>query len=144
MKILFVCLGNICRSPLAQGIAENMSTIHYFDSAGISAYHQGSLPCEGSLWVAQKHGISLTHIRSRPIVFPQDDQFDWIIALDSQNQKDLIHLGFDEKKVKKLGEFGLDGLDIPDPYYYVGFEGFEKIFSMIECCVQNLLRKLDV
>lgn len=143
MKVLFVCLGNICRSPLAQGIAESMSKKHLFDSAGTSGYHRGSPPCKGSRWVAQKHNISLSHIKSRPVRYPDDNDFDLIIALDSNNQKDLLEMGFEKKKVKKLGDFGFNGLDIPDPYYYVGLEGFEKIFSMIESCLQVLIKELN-
>lgn len=143
MKILFVCLGNICRSPLAQGIAENLSSKHSFSSAGISGYHRGSPPCNGSQWIAQSHGISLTHIKSRPVRYPQDDEFDLIIALDSNNERDLLEMGFCREKVKKLGDFGFDGMDVPDPYYYTEKEGFKQIYIMIERCIQNLLKDLD-
>lgn len=143
MKILFVCLGNICRSPLAQAIAESHSQKHFFDSAGLSDFHQGSPPCDGSQKVAQKHKLSLKHIRSRPVRFPQDDCFDLLLALDEQNQKALLKMGFAREKVKKLGDFGFDGLDVPDPYYYKDMEGFEKVYKMIEICVKNLLKEID-
>lgn len=143
MKVLFVCLGNICRSPLAQGVAEYLNTQYSFDSAGISGYHRGSSPCKGSLWVAQKHNVPLSHIKSRPVRYPKDNEFDLIIALDSNNERDLLEMGFAREKVKKLGDFGFGGLDVPDPYYYVGMEGFEKVYLMIEECVKNLLKELD-
>lgn len=143
MKILFVCLGNICRSPLAQAIAEFYGRGHFFDSAGTSDFHQGSPPCEGSIKIAQKHNLSLAHIRSRQIQFPQDNSFDLLIALDSQNLQDLLELGFAQEKVRKLGEFGFDGLDVPDPYYYTEMEGFEKVYTMIETCIKNLLEEID-
>lgn len=143
MKILFVCLGNICRSPLAQAIAESCTQKHAFDSAGLSDFHQGSPPCEGSQKIAQKHNLSLKHIKSRPVSFPQDDRFDLLLALDAQNEKDLLKMGFKREKVKKLGDFGFDGLDVPDPYYYKEMEGFEKVYAMIEICVKNLIKEID-
>lgn len=143
MKVLFVCLGNICRSPLAQGIAQKYSKHYVFHSAGISGYHRGSSPCKGSLYVAQKNDVDLSHIKSRPVRYPRDDEYDLIIALDSHNQQDLLEMGFEREKIKKLGDFGFDGLDVPDPYYYVGMEGFEKVYAMIEKCVLNLIRELD-
>lgn len=143
MKILFVCLGNICRSPLAQAIAESCSQRHYFDSAGLSDFHQGSLPCAGSQKIAQKHQLSLSHIKSRPVIFPQDDSFDLLVAMDEQNQQALLKMGFASQKIKKLGDFGFDGLDVPDPYYYKEMEGFEKVYQMIEICIKNFLKEID-
>ncbi|WP_027327585.1 low molecular weight protein-tyrosine-phosphatase [Helicobacter pametensis] len=143
MKILFVCLGNICRSPLAQAIAQKYNQDHEFDSAGISGYHRGSPPCKGSQWVAREHNIPIMHITSRPVRYPKDDHFDLILALDTQNYQDLLAMGFEAHKVRKLGEFGFDGLDVPDPYYYTGMEGFERVYSMIETCVLNLIKEIN-
>lgn len=143
MKILFVCLGNICRSPLVQAIAEASSQKHTFDSAGLSDFHQGSPPCDGSQKIAKKHGLSLSHIKSRPVCFPKDDRFDLLLALDGENQKALLKMGFQKEKIKKLGDFGFDGLDVPDPYYYKEMEGFKKVYEMIEICVKNLLKEID-
>lgn len=143
MKILFVCLGNICRSPLAQAIAESHSQKHYFDSAGLSDFHQGSPPCEGSQKIAKMHHISLDHMRSRPVVLEKDDQFDLLVGMDEENQKALLKMGFAQNKVKKLGSFGLKGMDIPDPYYFTKIEDFEKIYQMIEVCIKNFLKEID-
>ncbi|GAA7265508.1 low molecular weight protein-tyrosine-phosphatase [Helicobacter pylori] len=138
-SVLFVCLGNICRSPLAQGIARHYDPYGHFDSAGLREYHQGEKPCKGIEEIAKKYNISLKGITSRCIVYPKDEAFDWIICMDEQNYQDLIKLGFCAQKIKKLGEFGFGGADIPDPYYYVGIEGFEKVYSMIKQGVVNLL-----
>lgn len=141
-RILFVCLGNICRSPLAEGIARDLDGSHSFDSAGLSGYHRGERPCKGSLAVAKKYGVSLEGIVSRPIRYPKDNDFDLIVCMDSQNFQDLLSLGFEREKIKKLGDFGFDGEDVPDPYYYVGMEGFERVYAMIKECTVNLLKTL--
>lgn len=141
-SVLFVCLGNICRSPLAEGIARHYNQELIFDSAGLSGYHRGEKPCKGSQAIAQKNGILLEGITSRPIRYPKDDKFDLIICMDTQNYQDLLELGFDKEKVKKLGYYGFDDLDVPDPYYYVGSEGFERVFAMIESGVKNLLKSI--
>ncbi|MCX2716688.1 low molecular weight phosphotyrosine protein phosphatase [Helicobacter sp. MIT 21-1697] len=142
-SILFVCLGNICRSPLAQGIARHITQQHHLnielDSAGTSGWHIDEEPCAGSRYIAKKHGFSIDDLRGRRVSVYADDTFDLIIALDKSNYADLLALGFDKAKVKKLGEFGLKGADIPDPYTYKDMEGFERIYQMIYLCVHNLL-----
>jgi len=145
-SILFVCLGNICRSPLADGIANKIarekSLELYCDSAGTSAFHKGESPCENSQKVAKKYGVDISGLRSRPIVPKDLEEFDIVVAMDEQNKKDLLSYGF--KNVYKLGEFGkLDGADIPDPYYYRGFKGFELVYEMIEKAVIDLLEKVS-
>lgn len=141
-SVLFVCLGNICRSPLAEGIARHLEGKIAFDSAGLSGYHRGERPCKGSQAVAERHHILLEGITSRPISYPKDNGFDLIICMDSQNYEDLLELGFSKEKVKKLGDFGFGGEDVPDPYYYVGDEGFERVYAMISEGVANLLESI--
>ncbi|HIV49448.1 low molecular weight protein-tyrosine-phosphatase [uncultured Helicobacter sp.] len=144
-SILFVCLGNICRSPLAEGIAreiikkENLAIV--VDSAGTSGWHIDEPPCEGSRMVAKKHGFSIDDLRGRRLSVYADDSFDLIIALDSKNYRDILSLGFDKNKVRKLGDYGLDGADVPDPYTYRDMEGFEAVYAMIERGVRHLLSK---
>lgn len=140
--MLFVCLGNICRSPLAEGIARHFEGGIVFDSAGLSGYHRGEKPCKGTQEIAQKHHISLEGITSRPIAYPKDDSFDLIVCMDSQNYEDLLERGFSKEKIKKLGDFGFGGEDVPDPYYYVGLEGFERVYVMISEGVKNLLESI--
>lgn len=142
-SILFVCLGNICRSPLAEGLARHIIKQHNLtlrvDSAGTSGWHIDEPPCEGSRMVAKEHGFSIDDLKGRRISVYADDSFDLLIALDSHNYADLLKLGFDKKKVKKLGDFGLKGADVPDPYAYKDKAGFERVYEMIELCVYNLL-----
>ncbi|QOG12330.1 low molecular weight protein-tyrosine-phosphatase [Arcobacter sp. FWKO B] len=140
-KILFVCLGNICRSPLAEGIAKyyisknNLDII--VDSAGTSSFHIGENPCPHSVQIAQNKGIDISQLTARQVKQKDFSEFDLIIGLDKSNITNLKIMGC--KNVKLLGDFGLDGEDIPDPYFFDGFDGFEKVFDMIEVGVINII-----
>ncbi|WP_457745529.1 low molecular weight protein-tyrosine-phosphatase [Sulfurimonas sp.] len=139
-SVIFVCLGNICRSPLAEGIAqkivdENSLQIE-IDSAGTGSWHIGEAPCENSIKVAKKHNIDISHLRARQITREDILKFELIVALDSKNFTDLKRMG--ATNIVKLGDYGYDGADVPDPYFFHGFEGFEKVYEMIEICVNNL------
>ncbi len=140
-SILFVCLGNICRSPLAEGIARHYIQTHqldiHVDSAGTGNWHVGEAPCDNSVKVAAHHGIDISHQRARQFKTQDILDFDLIIALDQSNYNDLKKLG--ASNLHKLGAFGFNHEDVPDPYFFPGFEGFEKVYSMIETCVHNLL-----
>ncbi|MBN2815741.1 MAG: low molecular weight phosphotyrosine protein phosphatase [Campylobacterales bacterium] len=144
-KILFVCLGNICRSPLAEGIAKNYSehqALNYeIDSCGTSNFHEGEAPCDNSVKIANKHSIDISMQRSRPIQKKDFHYYDKIIALDESNLEDLISMGAPKKKLHKLGAYGYNNQDVPDPYFFKGFEGFEKVFEMIENSVIQLLNE---
>lgn len=145
-KILFVCLGNICRSPLAHGIAETIIKDHslkwIIDSAGISDWHAGESPCDNSIKVATNHKIDISTQRSRPIQKEDIGLFEYVIAMDRQNKADMEAFGF--ANVHLLGDFaGYNGTDVPDPYFFNGFEGFEKVYNMIELCVRDLIRKIE-
>ncbi|PAF42484.1 low molecular weight protein-tyrosine-phosphatase [Helicobacter sp. 11S02596-1] len=143
MNILFVCLGNICRSPLAEGIARHyvskLGLEANIDSAGTSGWHDGEPPCEGSINVAKKYGIDISSLRSRKISPYQDDSFDVIVAMDKGNVADLLAMGFVRSKIVKLGAFGLKNADVPDPYHYTDGKGFEAVYAMINTGVKNLL-----
>ncbi len=145
-SILFVCLGNICRSPLADGITNKIAREKnldlYIDSAGTSSFHKGEPPCENSQKVAKKYGINIYGLKSRPIVPKDLEEFEIVVAMDEQNKRDLLHYGF--KKVYKLGDFGgLRGKDVPDPYYFIGFKGFEIVFDMIQKGVNALINDIQ-
>jgi len=139
-SLLFVCLGNICRSPLAEGIAKKIAQEHNIDinvdSAGTGNWHIGEAPCEGSVKVAQMHDIDISHLRARE--FTQEDikKFDLIIVLDEKNMLDVKKMG--AKNIEKLGCFAYDCKDVPDPYFFDGFDGFLEVYKMIEICVNNL------
>lgn len=145
-KIVMVCLGNICRSPLAEGILKskvNTSNV-IIDSAGTSAFHSGALPDSRSIAVAKQHHIDITDQRSRPFKIDDFDKFDIIYTMDTSNYNNIIRLARnknDEAKVKMiLGE----GKNVPDPYYG-GDHGFQNVYQMLdEACnkiAENLKNK---
>ncbi len=140
-KIIFVCLGNICRSPLAEGIAREIAQKNNLnikvDSAGTGDYHIGDAPCPNSIKVAKLNNIDISNLKSRQVNNNDFKEFDLIIALDEKNRIDLLRMG--AINVKKLGEFGRNGECVPDPYFFNGFEGFEVVFEMIRECTENLL-----
>ena len=140
-RILFVCLGNICRSPLAQAIAQDLALKYNLDleinSAGTGHWHIGEAPCENSIKVAQQRGLDIASYKAQQVTKKDFDYYDLIVGLDQSNIQNLKALGC--KNPLKLGDFGFNGQDVPDPYFFEGFEGFDKVFDMIETCVNNLL-----
>ncbi|WP_068310701.1 low molecular weight protein-tyrosine-phosphatase [Polycladidibacter hongkongensis] len=145
-SVLFVCLGNICRSPLGEGIFAHL--VHErglegqfeIDSAGTGAWHVGKQPDERSIEIAKKHGIDLTGQRARQVSEQDFYRFDTIIAMDRSNLKNL------RKIEPKDGTATLqlmlpDGGDVPDPYYG-GRDGFADVFTMVERACTSLLNKL--
>ncbi len=140
-SILFVCLGNICRSPLAEGVArvyiEEKGLDIKVESAGTGSWHIGETPCAGSQKIAKIHGVDISHHKARQITQEDFKKFDLLVALDSKNLADLRSMG--ATNVLKLGNFGYDGSDVPDPYFFDGFEGFEKVYEMIQKCTRNLI-----
>jgi protein-tyrosine phosphatase len=148
-KILFVCLGNICRSPLAHGVAEDIIRKKHLDfdvdSAGTSHWHNGEAPCENSIKVAKTHGIDIAKQISRNIEEEDIETYDYVFAMDRQNKEDLEAFGF--KNVYLLGDFAhLNGVNVPDPYFFTGQSvkfGFEKVYTMIATCVEDILRKIE-
>jgi protein-tyrosine phosphatase len=137
---LFVCLGNICRSPLCEGFAKYYSKKFQLnltiDSAGTSAYHVGENPCEISQKIASQNQINISQLQSRQVTQEDFFKFDLIVALDNQNLKDLKNMGC--KNVVKLGDFGYEGADVPDPYYYQ--DQIDVVWDMIEVCITNLIK----
>jgi protein-tyrosine phosphatase len=139
-SVLFVCLGNICRSPLAEGYArkvvlENKLDI-VIDSAGTGNWHVGETPCENSIRVALAHGIDIAYLKARQVKKEDFNHYDLIVALDENNYRDLKKSG--AKNLVKLGDYGYQGKDVPDPYFFDGFDGFEEVYKMIEICVNKL------
>ena len=140
-SILFVCLGNICRSPLAEGIAKNYIKEKKLDliieSAGTGHWHIGEAPCENSIKVALLNGIDISNQKAQQVKKSDFKTFDLIVGLDDSNISNLKNLGC--KNPIKLGDFGFNGECVPDPYFFDGFEGFDKVFEMIDVCVRNLI-----
>ncbi|XDD44562.1 low molecular weight protein-tyrosine-phosphatase [Leptospira sp. WS60.C2] len=153
IKVLFICLGNICRSPAAQGAFENLvkkqNKEHLFeiDSCGTSGYHDGELPDPRTRKVALNRGIHLTH-RSRKLRRIDLIDFDYLLVMDENNFQEVMSLTTEEsirKKVFKFASFRTEiGPDIvPDPYYG-GESDFEKVQDLVEDCSVGFLKYLGV
>ena len=142
-SILFVCLGNICRSPIAEGVARKLieqgGRPISVDSAGTGNWHVGEAPCAHSVTVARNNGVDISYLRARQVRKADFESFDLIVALDQSNYRDLKAMGC--KNLVKLGDYGFDGADVPDPYFFKGFDGFENVYKMIEECVRELLSR---
>lgn len=148
-KILFVCLGNICRSPAAQGIMQafidekGLQNEFELDSAGLYAGHAGELPDQRMRVHARRRGYELTH-RSRPVRSSDFDDFDLIVAMDDSNFQGLKRLAptvEDENKIVRMIDYVKSFPhyhSVPDPYYE-GSEGFELVLDMLEEGCSNLL-----
>jgi protein-tyrosine phosphatase len=143
-SVLFVCLGNICRSPLAEAILSEIARKNGFelfvDSAGTGSWHIGEAPCDNSIKVALRHDLDIRDMRARQVGQEDLCRFDIIIGLDDKNVADLKKIG--AAHVYKLGSFGYNGLDVPDPYFFPGYDGFENVFAMIETCSEHLFERL--
>lgn len=150
-KILFVCLGNICRSPAAQGIFESIVRANgsgeYFevDSAGLYSGHRGQLPDDRMRRAAAARGYVLDH-RARPVTQSDFLDFDIVAAMDDRNYEDLMHLApsvEDSRKIKRMADYLTShGISyIPDPYY-MGHDGFELVLDLLEEACSNLYRSI--
>ena len=148
MKILMVCLGNICRSPLAEGIlkhkTKNLDVV--VDSAGTASYHVGSLPDSRSIEIANKNGIDLTDQRARQFSEKDFDDFDKIYAMDTNNYSNIISLARNQSERDKvdviLNELTPKSYDsVPDPYYGAG-DGFQIVYDMLDNACDAIVGKL--
>ncbi|MEX0288664.1 MAG: low molecular weight protein-tyrosine-phosphatase [Flavobacteriaceae bacterium] len=147
-KVLMVCLGNICRSPLAEGILSSKvdPELVVVDSAGTAGYHIGEKPDPRSIAVARSHGIDISHQRCRKFNARDFLDFDLIYAMDRSNYQNIITLADSQEKIEKvkllLKETELGLSEVPDPYYG-GAQGFENVFSMIEVACENIAKRLS-
>ena len=146
--ILMVCLGNICRSPLAEGILRSKVNPEkiFIDSAGTAAYHIGEPPDPRSISVALKYGIDLRSQKARKLILRDFMKFDRIYAMDEHNYQKIISLAQnddDKKKVKMiLNEVTpAQNLSVPDPYYG-GDQGFEEVYQMLEKACEAIANRL--
>jgi protein-tyrosine phosphatase len=138
MKVLMVCLGNICRSPIAHGLLQeklnNLGLDWEVDSAGIGGWHGGELPDKRSVREMQKHNIDITYQRARQIKKSDFDYFDYILVMDHENYRDALRLTTTQEQRNKVSmimnwvEKGKD-ISVPDPYY----DGrFSLVYDMLE------------
>ncbi len=147
VKVLFVCMGNICRSPTAQGVFEALISEAQLqdhvaiDSAGTHAYHVGKRPDERATEAASQRGIDLTAQRARHVEAGDFARFDYVLAMDSSNLDDLLSICPEQHqaKVKLFMEFAdSNASEVPDPYYG-GSKGFERVLDMVEEGARGLL-----
>lgn len=138
VRVLMVCLGNICRSPLAEGILKLKvdSQKYFIDSAGTGSYHIGSLPDSRSIAVAKKNNLDITYQRCRQFGVSDFDEFDIIYVMDNSNRRDVLALARDDTDKAKvqmvLNElFPNENVDVPDPYLG-GDQGFEKVYKLLD------------
>ncbi len=146
-KVLMVCLGNICRSPLAEAILQSKvdSKEVLVDSAGTAAYHIGNLPDKRSIEVAAKYGLNINNQRARKFVAADFDEFDFIYAMDKSNYNNILLLAKnadDKQKVKLIvNEISQDNHSVPDPYYGRD-QGFENVYNMLDKACTVIANKL--
>lgn len=150
-RILFVCLGNICRSPTAEAAfvklvnERGMASRFHVDSAGTAGHHAGESAHAETRREAARRGVSITH-RARQVTRADFDAFDWLVAMDRQNQSDLLRLArheSDRAKVVLFRAFELEkgeDLDVPDPWYT---GEFAKVYDICERASLGLLRAME-
>ncbi len=151
-RLLFVCLGNICRSPTAEAVMQSLvdksgkQANYYCDSAGTSAHHEGENADSRMISHGKKRGFELTSI-SRGLVPNDFENFDYIFAMDHSNYENILDIAPTESlknKVYRIMDFSekFNESEVPDPYYG-GAAGFELVIDMLEDACSNLFRKLD-
>ncbi|WJW76786.1 low molecular weight protein-tyrosine-phosphatase [Thiohalobacter sp. IOR34] len=151
VRVLFVCMGNICRSPTAQGVfarlleQEGLADRVHVDSAGTHAYHVGNPPDERAQEAALQRGVDLAGQRARKVSEEDFREFDYVIAMDSSNYEDLQAI-CDPDYADRLHRFmdfapGIDETEVPDPYYG-GRQGFNRVLDLIELAAAGLLETI--
>ena len=130
-RVLVVCLGNICRSPIGEGLikhhAHRLGLSVYVDSAGTSGWHQGEPADPRSVDIMRQHGYDISSQRSRALIARDLHTFDHILVMDDQNLADVKSLGACAAELSKF----IPGRDVPDPYYE-GTHGFQQVYDMID------------
>jgi protein-tyrosine phosphatase len=152
MRVLFVCTGNICRSPTAEGVFRRVLADHErelaveVDSAGTHAYHIGEPPDRRAIAAAHRRGVDLTGLRARVVEDEDFGRFDLILAMDRDNL-DLLHRRAPaeyRERIKLVMEYAPDAYsrEVPDPYYG-GAKGFEEVLDLLEQATRGLVRELQ-
>ena len=148
IKILLVCLGNICRSPLAEGILASKLPKKKFtvESAGTGSWHIGRQPDERSIAVAKKYKIDISQQKGRQFTKSDFDDFDYIYVMDHSNYLDVIQLTNNQEQIKKvqliLNElFPNENVDVPDPYFGLT-NGFDVVYKMLDETCDIIAKKL--
>lgn len=148
MKILMVCLGNICRSPLAEGIMQQKVAAAgldwQIDSAGTGSWHVGNQADPRSIAVAQKHGLDIRGQRARQFQAADLEFYDLILAMDTSNERDILHLAKTDAAKEKVRLilsyiYPYEKRDVPDPYW--NDNGFEEVFEMLDEACEIVLKE---
>ncbi len=148
MKVLMVCLGNICRSPLAEGILKHKCTQRnldwYIDSAGTGKWHLGAAPDKRSVQIAAKHGVDISGQRARSIHSADYEEFDLIFTMDTSNYRDVMRWALDkeeENKVKLIMDevYPNEMMSVPDPYF--DDNGFQTVFDMLDKACEKIIER---
>lgn len=151
MKVLMVCLGNICRSPIAEGILRHKAAEQGLevktDSAGTAAYHVGETPDHRMILTASKNGIDISDLNARQFVKADYQNFDLIYAMDQSNYDNMIRLASsetDREKVRLILNESSPGsnADIPDPYYG-GDQGFQHVIDLLDVAIDKVIERIQ-
>lgn len=137
-----VCLGNICRSPLAEGILKHQLPIIRVDSAGTAGYHIGAAPDSRSIAVARKNGIDISTLKARKFHVEDFDNFTHIFVMDRNNYQDVLAIARNEKDRAKVALIDPQQREVPDPYYG-GKEDFEYVFDMLNAACKNIVLTMN-
>lgn len=147
-RILMVCLGNICRSPLAEGILKSKvdSSKLFVDSAGTGHWHVGDAPDKRSIAVGKKYRVDITNQRGRQFTANDFEDFDIIYVMDNSNKENVLALAENDnhrEKVKLILDeiFPGENVDVPDPYFG-GNSGFENVFKMLDEACEKIAKRL--
>lgn len=148
VKILMVCLGNICRSPLAEGLLASKlpKDEFYVDSAGTGNYHVGRQPDHRSIATAEKNGLDISQQKARQFTSKDFDTFDYIYVMDNSNYDDVVFLAKNEAQKQKVqlildALFPGDNVDVPDPYYGLQ-NGFDMVYEMLDEATDIIAQRL--
>lgn len=146
VKVLFVCLGNICRSPTAEGVFRKileesaLAEAIMIDSAGTHAYHIDQPPDHRAQQAAARRGIDMSALRGRQAMARDIEEFDYVLAMDRENYHNLTRLKGERENIRLFLDYSENFADdeVPDPYYG-GLNGFERVLDMIEDACRGLL-----
>lgn len=143
VKILMVCLGNICRSPLAEGILRSKLDSNFIiDSAGTGGWHAGESPDQRSIETAKQNNIDISNQKARKFSIADFDLFDYIYVMDQSNYKDVINLAPNKVSKSKVTLILGDSKEVPDPYYG-GQEGFENVYYLLDQACEEIAKNLS-